>query len=315
MVGWFTRATHAARVPTVTTSAAIVETSPDAPSSSCVVSGAWGSFRQMLNETRVTKVEYAATHGYRYLEYAHESVDGFAADCGAGCAVCNQSAAALAVGKFCAVKRAFASGCEWVLWVDADNAIFDSSRDMASLAARAGADAQQTGTPWAVFGYQTGSAHPDVGISTDGCDALAASVECGDASRDFGLCVNSGVFLVARGDDAARAIDFMLGVELDPTALAVDSAVWSYQCRSDGAFSYNDQCALAYYTENGLETTDGYRCLPATSELDTPSTSPLQNYASSYFADTNLTLDTDAFVNACVWGSTADTRFKCVKVT
>ena len=67
------------------------------------------------------------------------------------------------------------------------------------------------------------------------------------------------------------------------------------------------------YTENGLETTDGYRCLPATSELDTPSTSPLQNYASSYFADTNLTLDTDAFVNACVWGSTAD-KLKCVKV-
>ena len=277
MVGWFTRATHAARVPTVTTSAAIVETSPDAPSSSCVVSGAWGSFRQMLNETRVTKVEYAATHGYRYLEYAHESVDGFAADCGAGCAVCNQSAAALAVGKFCAVKRAFASGCEWVLWVDADNAIFDSSRDMASLAARAGADAQQTGTPWAVFGYQTGSAHPDVGISTDGCDALAASVERGDASRDFGLCVNSGVFLVARGDDAARAIDFMPAPSR-PDCARVDSAVRSYQCRSDGAFSYNDQCLP---TTRRTGSDDGrHRCLPATSETHAVH-EPAQNYASS----------------------------------
>ena len=292
---------------TASSDAAPREAVEDESSSSCVVSGAWGSYRTMLNATRVTKVDYAKRWGYRYLEYAHASVDGFAADCGDGCASCGQAVADLAVGKFCAVKRAFASGCESVLWIDADNAIFDHSRNMTSLAPQAKSDRR----PWAVWGYQTGAAHPDAGDSAAACDSLAAAGECGDAASDFGECLNSGVFVMRAGARASRAIDAMLGV--DPTSLPVDDAVWNWQCRKDGAYSYNDQCALAYYTATALATTAGYRCLAATDELEVPSRRPLQNYATSYFAPANLTIDTEAFVNACVWGTTAEKR-ACVEV-
>ena len=51
---------------TASSDAAPREAVEDESSSSCVVSGAWGSYRTMLNATRVTKGDYATPRGYRY---------------------------------------------------------------------------------------------------------------------------------------------------------------------------------------------------------------------------------------------------------
>jgi hypothetical protein len=275
----------------------------------CVVSGAWGDYRSMLNVTRQSKVVYANKWGYRYLEYRHETVSGFATECGA-CATCNNSVAEMAVAKFCSIRTAFASGCGWVLWIDADNAIFDAKRTLPSLVSRGALDTQQTGAPWAVWGFVTGNSHPTNTASPAYCDPLAANVDCGKASN-FGECLNSGVFIMKAGEIATHALNFMLNVNV--SAMSTDDDEWNWQCTKSDAFQYNDQCALAYMTQNWLQTTDGYRCLPTSTELDELYGYPLQNYASSYYAETNLTLDPTAFANACVWGSTAD-KLACTEI-